>query len=63
MQTVCDPVCLYCSGGETFGRKTHIFLPDALWESPLQQPSVEELECTGSPSDDNHRKQLQWDEG
>ncbi len=57
-------ICLaVCTGGEASGDQAHTLLPDALWESVVQQPSVEELECTVSSSDDRHWKQLQWHEG
>lgn len=51
------------AGGEVSGDEAHTLLPDALWESPVQQPSVEELECAASSSDENHWKQLQWHDG
>ena len=56
-------VSLYCAGGEASGDQTNTLLPDALWESPVQQFTVEELEHTMSSSDDNHWKQLQRHEG
>lgn len=62
MQKQQPPISLCPAGGEASGDQAHTLLPDALWESPVQQPSVEELEYTTSSSDDNHRKQLQWNE-
>lgn len=56
-------VSLNRAGGEASSDEAHTFLPDALWESPVQQPSVEELEYTMSSSHDNHRKQFQRHEG
>ena len=49
---------IYCSGREARGNKAHPLFPDALWESLVQQPSLEELEQTISSFDDNHWKQL-----
>lgn len=57
------PVFLFSTGGEASGHKSHPVLSNALWESPVQQPSVEELEHTGFDSDGHHREQLQRHEG
>lgn len=50
--------CYHFAGRETYGNPTHCLLPDALWESPVQQPPLEELEYSVSPSDKNNWKQL-----
>ncbi len=56
-------VSLYSAGGEASGDEAHTLLSDALWESFVQQPSVEELEHKMSSTNDHHWKQLQWHEG
>lgn len=53
----------YFLGGETLVNSTHCLLPNALWKSPVQQPSLEELEYTVSSSDKNNWKQLHQYEG
>lgn len=59
---ICLSYC-YFSGGETFVNQTHYLLSNALWKSPVQQPSLEELEYTVSSSDQNNWKQLHQYEG
>lgn len=52
--TVLLKMLCWFAGGKAPNDKTHTLLSDALWESAVQQPSVEELEYTVSSSDDHH---------